>query len=225
LKKYVIIVAGGSGIRMDSKIPKQFIPVSKKPVLMHSIECFYNYSVKITIILVLPKIYFDLWKTLCKKNNFTIKHKIIEGGKTRFHSVKNGLSVINEESLVAIHDGVRPLVSNETISRAFHYAKIFGNGIPVVPINESVREIYEKDNKPIERKKLCIVQTPQCFKSSIIKKAYKQNYQENFTDDATVIESTGEKIQLFNGNIENIKITRPIDLKIAEIILKKTGLE
>ncbi len=220
MKKFVIIVAGGSGKRINTEIPKQFISLAGKPVLIHTISAFYNYSPEINILLVLPKIYFGLWENLCKNHNFNISHKIVEGGKTRFHSVKNGISKIEKYGIIAVHDGVRPLVKKQVIEKAFLDAEIYGNAVPAIPVNESVREIYKTGSKIFNRSNLRIIQTPQVFKSSILIKAYQQSYQKKFTDDATVVESAGEKINLIAGNPENIKITTPIDLKIAEVLLK-----
>lgn len=222
MKKYVIIVAGGSGSRMNANIPKQFIPIAGKPILMHTIFAFHDYLPQIKIVLVLPKIHISSWNKLCDEYNFSIQHEIIEGGKTRFHSVKNGLERIPKDCIVAIHDGARPLVSKSSISNSFNAAEIFGNAVPVIPINESVREIDKNHNKFVDRKKLRIVQTPQCFKSSIIKKAYEQDYNESFNDDASIAETVGEKIHLVDGNSENIKVTYPSDIKIANALLKKT---
>jgi len=222
LKKFVIIVAGGSGKRINTEIPKQFISLAGKPVLIHTISAFYNYSPEINILLVLPKIHFGLWENLCKNYNFNISHKIVEGGKTRFLSVKNGLSKIDKNGIIAVHDGVRPLVKKQVIEKAFLDAEIYGNAVPAIPVNESVREINKTGSKIFNRNNLRIIQTPQVFKSSILIKAYEQAYQKKFTDDASVVESAGEKINLIKGNPENIKITTPIDLKIAEALLKIT---
>jgi 2-C-methyl-D-erythritol 4-phosphate cytidylyltransferase len=220
LKKFVIIVAGGSGKRINTEIPKQFISLAGKPVLIHTISAFYNYSPEINILLVLPKTHFGLWEKLCKNHNFNISHKIVEGGKTRFLSVKNGLSKIEKNGIIAVHDGVRPLVKKQVIEKAFLDAEIYGNAVPAIPVNESVREICKTGSKIFNRSNLRIIQTPQVFKSSILIKAYRQAYQNKFTDDATVVESAGEKINLIEGNPENIKITTSIDLRIAEALLK-----
>jgi 2-C-methyl-D-erythritol 4-phosphate cytidylyltransferase len=228
LKKYVLILAGGKGDRIKSEIPKQFITIAGKPVLMHTISQFYNYIHRIEIILILPSNYLKLWDELCKKYNFNIKHKIIKGGKTRFYSVKNGLSAINKnkESMVAVHDGVRPVLNKKTISKLFSYAEKYGNAVPCVTITDSIRKIIRlnQNNISIDRNNLRAIQTPQCFKLSILEKAYSQNYNKNFTDDANVVESIGEKIHLINGNIENIKITTPVDLLIAETLLNKKSI-
>jgi len=220
VNKHVIIVAGGVGKRMHSEIPKQFLNVAGKPVLIHTFESFINYSKDIQITLVLPEPFIDFWKSLCKKFNFEVEHTVVKGGKTRFNSVRNGLKIIEDDSLVAIHDGVRPLVSKETLNRVFKKASETGNAIPAVKINESLRKISDDASFSVNRREYRLIQTPQCFQSELIKQAYEQEYQEEFTDDATVVETMGIKINLVEGNIENIKITRPGDIKIATAFLK-----
>lgn len=187
---------------------------------MHTIERFYEFSNDFIINVVLPAPFIDFWNSLCNRYDFPIKHKITEGGNTRFFSVKNGLNIVNKGSLVAVHDGVRPLVSNTTLNNVFKTASEKGNAIPAIKINESVREIGDGSSWFVDRKKFRLIQTPQCFQSEIITEAYKQKYQEHFTDDATVVEASGVKINLVEGNFENIKITRPVDLKIATAFLK-----
>lgn len=216
----VIIVAGGSGIRMKSIIPKQFMLLNNKPILLHTISAFLRYDAKMSIILVLPDEQISTWKSICNKFSFNTPHKIVKGGNTRFDSVKNGINIIDESCIIAIHDGVRPLVSNNTISNAFNAAQKFGTAIPVVAINDSIRKITKNTNKSLNRNNYKIVQTPQCFKSDILKKAYAQPYSDAFTDDASVVEKLGKKIFIIEGNIENIKITTPQDLKIAESLMK-----
>ena len=220
LKKQVIIVAGGKGKRMHAEIPKQFLNISGKPILFHTMECFYKYSNEIEIILILPEPFIDFWNSLSKKYELNIDHQIEVGGDTRYQSVKNGLRHVTDPSLVAIHDGVRPLVSKNTLNRVFKKAKETGNAIPIVKINESVRRLDEEENFPVNRREYRLIQTPQCFHSDLIKRAYQQEYSDSFTDDATVVESLGVKINLVEGNSENIKITRPGDMKIAEALLK-----
>ncbi|MCF8367705.1 MAG: 2-C-methyl-D-erythritol 4-phosphate cytidylyltransferase [Bacteroidales bacterium] len=219
MKKYVIIVAGGLGSRMQSKTPKQFLQVAGKPILMHTLECFSGVFDDLEIILVLPAPYFDYWSSLCKRFDFDVDHTLVEGGENRFLSVKNGLRQINERGIVGVHDGVRPLLSKATIHNAFASAEINGNGIPVTSINESMRELKNDHNYPVARNNFRLIQTPQCFQSDLIIKAYKQEYREEFTDDATVVESLGIKIHLVDGNPENIKITSPSDIKIAQALL------
>lgn len=212
-------MAGGQGKRMNSETPKQFLNISGKPLLMHSIECFFNFSSRLNIILVLPKNHFNYWNSLCNKYGFSIPHQIVPGGKTRFQSVLNGLNTIKEDCIVAIHDGVRPLVSGKTIANAFDLAEIKGNAIPVCDIYESMRRIKDEESLPVNRMEYKIVQTPQCFHSSQIKLAYSQEYKPEFTDDSTVVESMGIKVHLTEGNRENIKITHMSDLKIARSFL------
>jgi len=221
MRKTVIIVAGGLGQRFDGNIPKQFVVLNKLPILMHSILAFYNYDNKIEITLVLPDNQKDRWSTLCEEYQFDIKHKVIKGGETRFESVKNGISEIKEKSLIAIHDGVRPLVSKQTIDNCFETAKKLGNAIPVIEPVDSIREIGFAECFPLKRVNLRLVQTPQIFISNKLKQAYKQTYNSSFTDDATVLESIGEKINIVEGNRENIKITTNIDLTIAEALVSK----
>jgi len=217
---YAIITAAGAGVRMNTPLPKQFLPLLGKPVLMHTIEAFLRVQLNMQIILVLPREQMDYWAQLCQEHHFNHPLQLAEGGPTRFHSVKNGLRLVPDNHLVAIHDGVRPLVAPQTIKEAFHLADKFGNAIPVVKINESVRIIENAFNRPIDRQAVRIVQTPQCFRSSPIKQAYNVNFHETFTDDASVLEKTGERIYLSEGNKENIKITTPEDFLIAEAILK-----
>lgn len=216
LKKYVIIVAGGSGTRMNIGIPKQFLELQGKPILMHSIEKFVAAIPEINIVLVLATINSEQWKILCEKHNFIIPYQLADGGETRFHSVKNGLSLIPPNTLVGIHDAARPLVNAQIILNAFKIAEQKGNAIPALPLNESIREVKGNCNKAVDRSNYFIIQTPQCFHSNLIKKAFLQEYQSSFTDDATVLEAMGEKINLIEGNRGNIKITTSQDLIIAE---------
>ena len=221
MNKYALIVAGGLGKRMNHTTPKQFISLAGKPLLIHTMNAFSRYSNDLDIILVLPETYFILWADLCQQYNFKTKHLLVAGGETRFHSVKNGLNAINEkEGIIAIHDGARPLIKIELIKKLFQQAELLGNAIPVIAMKESVREVSGHSSNPFNRDKLKIIQTPQCFKLSIIKKAYLQGFRNTFTDDATVAEFIGEKINLTDGDIENIKITTPSDLIYAEALLK-----
>jgi 2-C-methyl-D-erythritol 4-phosphate cytidylyltransferase len=216
MRKIVLITSGGVGSRANLPIAKQFAEILGKPLLMYSFYTFLKFSPEIEFVLVLNENQFGQWSKLCDKHNFVIKHKLVSGGPTRFHSVKNGLKYVDGDSLVAIHDGARPLVSLETISRSFMFAERYGNAIPAIEAVESVRIVENVHNSPIDRRKLRIIQTPQCFKSELIKDAYNQNYDEKFTDDATVLESKGHKIFITEGNPENIKITTSLDFKIAE---------
>lgn len=216
---YVVIVAGGSGKRMGMDTPKQFLELAGRPVLMHTIERFREFSSSIEIITVLPENQLRFWADLQKKYSFDVPHTLVKGGSKRFMSVRNGLGFVNSPGLVAIHDGVRPLVRLETIKRCFETAGIYGNAVPVISPADSLRIDTEKGNNPINRMQVKQVQTPQVFDVEKIKNAYKQNFDPSFTDDATVLEKTGEKIHLVEGNRENIKITNPEDLFIAQTLL------
>jgi len=220
MNKYAIIVAGGKGIRMNSDLPKQFIELNGLPLLMHTFNAFHFFDSSIEFILVLPEYQIPVWEELCVKYNFNIEHKIIIGGETRFHSVKNGLSLIEDDGIVFIHDGVRPLVSSTTISNCYKTALEKGNALPVISQSESLREIRDNSNISVDRSRYFSVQTPQTFRVSLIKNAYEQPYSEHFTDDATVLESKGFAINMVEGNRQNIKITYPEDIIIAEALLQ-----
>ncbi len=224
LKKHAIIVAGGKGLRMNAGLPKQFIPIQEKPILMRTIEAFYHYDNNIGIIVVLPEPEIEFWNELCKKHAFSIVHQITSGGKTRFHSVQNGLNLIQENTgLVGIHDGVRPFVSKETIGNCFQIAAEQGNAIPAIEPVDSIRKVENDRNKAVNRANYRLIQTPQVFDIQKLKEAYRQAAQGNindFTDDAGVFEFAGHAINLVPGNRENIKITTTFDLAVAEAILK-----
>ena len=213
------MVAGGTGIRMNTEIPKQFLLLAGQPVLMHTIRIFHLFDPEMPLFVPLPESYIPYWEQLCRDHSFTILHHIVKGSKTRFGSVKNALEQISGEGLVAIHDGVRPLVSIDTLKRTFEEAGKSGNAIPVICMQESIRETGPGGNKEIARENLKIVQTPQVFRKELIKKAYNSAPYQNYTDDATVLETLGEIIHLVEGNPENIKITCPSDLRYAEAIL------
>jgi 2-C-methyl-D-erythritol 4-phosphate cytidylyltransferase len=217
---YALIVAGGSGKRMGAGIPKQFLELSGKPLLMRTIERFWSFDDSISIFTVLADDQIILWEELQKKHSFSIPNIAVAGGPERFYSVKKGLEKIEGSGLVAIHDGVRPLVSIDTIKRCFDAAQKFGNAVPVVSPADSIRMITEQGNIPVNRQYLRIIQTPQVFDSKLIKKAYLQDYSPEFTDDATLLEKTGESIHLVEGNRENMKITNPGDLAVAEVLFK-----
>lgn len=221
MKNCVIIVAGGGGSRMGSEIPKQFLPLNDKPVLMYTITRINDFDNRISIVVVLPAGEIDQWKNLCTKHTFKVPHQTVSGGETRFQSVKNGLSITPECDLIAVHDGVRPLVSHETLKRCFDMAANKGSAIPVLPANESIREGTLENSKPVDRSSLFLVQTPQVFQSEILLKAYNQSWSHEFTDDASVVEKSGIPVQMVLGNRENIKITYPEDLQIASLFLKK----
>lgn len=220
-KQTVIIVAGGKGERMNAGIPKQFILLGGRPVLMHTIDLFYSYNNLIDIIVVLPENQTDNWGGLCEKHAFHLRHKIVTGGANRFESVKNGLSLAANDSLIAIHDGVRPLVSTDVIDNCFYAAGLHGAAVPVTDPVESIREISADGTSiAVDRSKYKLIQTPQVFRADILRKAYEQPFSTTFTDDASVVEASGVAIHLIEGNRENIKITTPFDLKLAELLLE-----
>lgn len=219
--KVAIVVAGGKGERMQSEIPKQFIEINGKPILMYTLEAFERYDASIELILVLPATQLEFWENLCKKHAFTLKHKIVSGGATRFYSVKNGLEQVHENSIVAIHDGVRPLVSSQTLSRCFDSAAQRESAIPVVDLIDSIRQVTDNGSISVDRSAYKLVQTPQIFDAALLKKAYNQNFSALFTDDASVVEAMGHPIELVEGNRENIKITTVMDLQLAELLLSK----
>jgi 2-C-methyl-D-erythritol 4-phosphate cytidylyltransferase len=219
MKLYAVIVAGGSGKRMGADIPKQYLELAGRPVLMHTLERFKAFDDSIEIITVLPENQLRFWADLQKKYSFNLPHTLVKGGKARFFSVRNGLKFVEEPGLVAIHDGVRPFVSLETIKRCFETAEKLGNAIPVISPSDTLRMVTDKRNEPINRLHVKQVQTPQVFNAGLIKKAYLQDYRPEFTDDATVLENTGIEINLVEGNRENIKITNPEDLVISNALL------
>lgn len=220
LNRTAIITAGGIGKRMNSDIPKQFLTLGGKPILMHTIQRFYDFDNSIEILVTLPKDWWSFWNDLCVKHDFQIPLNLIEGGKERYHSVQKAVQIAKGK-IIAVHDGVRPLVSNKTIQATFHLAKEKGSGIPVVSLKESIRKQSKKGNEAVYRKDYVLVHTPQCFLSEWIKKAYEQSYSDEFTDDASVIEKSGKPIHLAASNEENIKITTPNDLRIAEVFLNQ----
>ncbi|WP_053405894.1 2-C-methyl-D-erythritol 4-phosphate cytidylyltransferase [Persicobacter sp. CCB-QB2] len=222
MKEYVIIVAGGSGSRMGSNIPKQFLELDGKPILMHTIEAFLLYNGAIEIILVLPEGQISHWEELVHKHQFSPNFTIAKGGTSRYASVKSGLSKIKEEGLVAIHDGVRPFVDTAVIQNAFKTAKAKGNAITSVALKDSIRKVLPNGgNQTEDRTHYRTIQTPQTFQSQLLKGAYEVTELPTFTDDASVIEHAGHSIHLVEGSYENIKITTPEDLYIAEALLKK----
>jgi 2-C-methyl-D-erythritol 4-phosphate cytidylyltransferase len=219
MKLYAVIVAGGRGKRMGAEVPKQYLEIAGRPVLMITLERFKSFDDSIEIITVLPENQLLFWTELQKKYSFNIPHTLVKGGKARFFSVRNGLEFVKEPGLVAIHDGVRPFVSLDTIKRCFETAEKLGNAIPVTSPSDTLRMVTEAGNTPINRLHVKQVQTPQVFSAELIKKAYEQDYLPEFTDDATVLEKTGIKINLVEGNRENIKITNPEDLVISNALL------
>lgn len=221
MNRYIVIVAGGKGLRMGGDIPKQFLPVKGKPVLMRTIEAFHAYDRDMHIILVLPKDQQDYWRQLCREYHFGISHCIADGGETRFHSVKNGLSMVGSaDGVVGVHDGVRPFVSREVIAACYDAAAEKEAVIPVVDVVETVRHLKEDgQSETVSRDQYKLVQTPQVFTVELLKRAYAQPYTPFFTDDASVVEALGHGVTLVKGNRENIKLTTPFDLTVAEALV------
>ena len=220
MQRSTIIVAGGSGKRMASLVPKQFLMLRGKPVLCHTIEAFYRFDAHMQLIVVLPKEQMDAWAALCGKHGFTIEHTVVAGGAERFHSVGEGLKAVKHTGLVAVHDGVRPLVSVELIARCFAAAEEHGAAIPVVPVSSSVRELEDGGSHALDRSRLRTVQTPQCFRVDLLRKAFELPYDPVFTDEATLVERMGLAMHLVDGEELNIKVTTPVDLRVAEVVLE-----
>ena len=218
----VVIVAGGKGSRAGGEIPKQFQSIGGSPILMRAAEAFYNFDYRMRMVIVLPEEFRLFWEELCEKHNFRIPHSIVGGGETRFHSVKNGLSAIREDEIVGIHDAARPFVPKEVIERCYREAFDFRCGVvPVIGEKNSIRLITGYEHKPLDRKKICVVQTPQVFPADLLKNAYETPYREEFTDDASVAEAGGIRLKLVEGEEKNIKITTPLDLKFADYLCRK----
>lgn len=207
-------------MRMGSELPKQFLPIGGKPVLMHTLEAFHRFDSGIDLVLVLPEEQQKYWKQLCDEYRFTIRHLVADGGETRFHSVKNGLALVSGPGLVAVHDGVRPFVSQEVIRRCYTMAATKQAVIPVVDIVETVRQVAGSGSRTVSRDDYKLVQTPQVFDAGLLKEAYARDFMPSFTDDASVVEAMGVPVYLVEGNRENIKITTPFDLKIAATLLE-----
>lgn len=215
----VVIVAGGKGLRMGTDIPKQFLSVGGLPVLMHTVNAFRRYDKNIIIVLVLPCEQQDYWKRLCEQHGFAQPHIIADGGETRYHSVRNGLSKLKPEGIIAVHDGVRPFVSQDVIARCFEAAAVHKAVIPVLPAIETVRHrLPDGKSVTVDRNEYCMVQTPQVFDAVTLFRAYERGYSPAFTDDASVVEAAGTEVFLVAGNRENIKITTPFDLRIGEVL-------
>jgi 2-C-methyl-D-erythritol 4-phosphate cytidylyltransferase len=219
-KEYALIVAGGKGTRIKSVVPKQFIEILGKPVLLHTLEAFYRYSENINIILVLPEDDLVIWNQITAKYNFTKSIQIAMGGESRFQSVKNGLAKIEGDGLVAIHDGVRPLVSPDIIGASFRLAAVHKSAVAAVRLKESIRMTDQDNTKAMDRSRFRLIQTPQTFDIALIKKAYELKEDASLTDDASVAERAGHIISLFEGSYRNIKITTEEDLEIAEALLQ-----
>jgi 2-C-methyl-D-erythritol 4-phosphate cytidylyltransferase len=220
VKEYALIVAGGKGTRIKSSTPKQFLELDGKPVLMHTLEAFYRYSENIHIILVLPADDFSTWEMLCTRHKFHKPLLLQRGGDSRFQSVKNGLDKIEGDGLVAIHDGVRPLIHEDIIGASFRLAAVHRSAVAAVRLKESIRMTDQDTTKAMDRSRFRLIQTPQTFQVDLIKKAYSLKEDDTLTDDASVAERAGHAISLFEGSYENIKITTPEDLVVAEALLR-----
>ena len=220
MKDYVIIVAAGIGKRMQTALPKQFLEINGKPLLIHTLEKFHRYDPLMEIVVVLHNEYIRFWEDLSRAHELSIPHRVIAGGDERFFSVKNAIDSIDEETgIVGIHDAVRPLVSLKTLETCYNTAREKSNAVPVVAVNETLRQVTGESSITIDRNRFRIVQTPQCFELSLLRKAFRQDYLSSFTDDASVVEALGEKINLVEGNRENIKITTTEDLRMAEALM------
>lgn len=219
---YAIIVAGGSGTRMHSSVPKQFLLLNGLPVLMHTINAFYQSKSQPQIIIVLPEDAHQYWHDLCAAHHFEIPHSLTSGGQTRFHSVKKGLSLVEQDdAIVAVHDAVRPLIAREIIDDSYDCAAKYGNAIVAIKSRDSVRQIKDNRSRSLLRDEIYLIQTPQTFQMGQLRQAYQQPFDESFTDDASVVELTGVNINLIGGSYQNIKITYPEDIAIAEFLLKQ----
>ena len=221
-KHTILIVAGGRGTRMGGPQPKQFLELAGRPVLMHTLEAFDRWDASARLIVVLPEDQIDTWKRLCEAHVFGRIHRVVAGGETRFHSVRNGLGAVASNGLIAVHDGVRPLVAPSVIAACFAAAADGGAAVPVVPVVESVREMdADGDSRPVDRTRLRVVQTPQVFRADVLRAAYCLPYDPRFTDDASVVEASGVAVRLVPGNRENIKLTTPMDLLLAEQLMRR----
>lgn len=218
MQRATIIVAGGMGRRLGGAIPKQFQLVAGKPMLCWTISAFRSFDARMPIVVVLPEPHISIWKTLCIGHNFHDEHTVVAGGEERFHSVREGVKAIRGEAVIAVHDGVRPAVSRVLIERCFTHAAQHGSAVPVVPITVSVREVDGAQSKPIDRSRLRAVQTPQCFEADLLRRAFELPYDPAFTDEATLVERLGAKVELVDGEDSNLKVTTTSDLRLVELL-------
>lgn len=221
MNRYAVIVAAGSGMRMGAPIPKQFLEIGGKPILMHTLNRFMTYDSAMRLVVVLHADYVQLWQSLCEKHLFNLPHTIVIGGSERFFSVQKAIESLtdDDDAIVGIHDAVRPMVSVDTLERCYSAAHEKGNAVPAIAVNDSMRVLDAEGNHGINRASLRIIQTPQCFNLKLLRQAFLQQYQAGFTDDASVVEALGERIELVEGNRENIKITTPEDLQWLSLLL------
>lgn len=215
----IIITAGGIGKRMGGDFPKQFMEIAGKPILLHTLEVLHAYDSNAQFIVTLPPEWKSFWNELLEKYECSIPHEIVDGGNERYFSIKNALSICTGDFIV-VHDGVRPFVSKETLKRCFEAVEIYGQVIPTIPVKESLRQLFDDTSRALDRSEYCLVQTPQCFSASVLRKAYEIPFHAGITDDASLVEEAGFPIHLVEGNEENTKITTPFDFKIAGYLLK-----
>lgn len=220
MEKYAVIVAGGKGLRMGNAMPKQFLPLLGMPILAHTLKAFNKAFDDIKIVLVLPQDQLSYTQMILAAFDERLDLTIVTGGETRYHSVQNGLKAVSGESIVFVHDGVRPLVSTDLIQRCYNDALKYGSAIPAIPVVDSMRVVDGEDSKPIDRSALRIIQTPQTFHSEVLLPAFQQPYSDEFTDEATVVEAIGTRVHITEGERSNIKVTTPEDMHIAEALLK-----
>jgi 2-C-methyl-D-erythritol 4-phosphate cytidylyltransferase len=222
VKQAVIFVAGGTGTRMGSPLPKQFLTLNNTPILIHTLRNFFSFNRNFEMIVVMHHDYISFWKDLCLQFEDVPEHTVVAGGEERFHSVRNGIEAVSSDvEHIAIHDAVRPLVSHETLTRCFNTLNEHNAVVPAIPINDSIREVHGIFNKSVDRSMYKRIQTPQCFESTVLKEAYSKPFSPLFTDDASVVEANGHSVFLVEGNLENIKITSPIDLIVGESLTSK----
>ncbi len=220
MKKYAVIVAGGKGVRMGSAVPKQFLPLNGQPILYHTIKAFADAYADIQLVLVLPQDQLSYAQMVLQSFPERIDITIVAGGETRYHSVQNGLKVVDRESIVFVHDGVRPLVTPQLIQRCYEMALERGSAIPSIPVTDSMRILEDDDSRPVDREQMRIIQTPQTFRGEVILPAFELEWQSSFTDEATVVEAYGDVVHLVEGERSNIKVTTPEDMIVAEALLK-----
>jgi 2-C-methyl-D-erythritol 4-phosphate cytidylyltransferase len=221
MNRYAVIVAAGSGMRMGAPIPKQFLEVGGRPILMHTLNRFVAFDASIRLVVVLHPDYIEFWRSLCEKHDYSVPHSIVSGGSERFFSVQNAIQSLldTEEAIVGIHDAVRPMVSVATLERCYATAQETGSAVPCISVNDSMRIVDADGNRSINRSSLRIIQTPQCFRLNLLRRSFTQEYNTAFTDDASVVEALGESIELVEGNRENIKVTTPEDMHWLNLLL------
>lgn len=221
MNRYAVIVAAGSGMRMGAPIPKQFLEVGGAPILMHTLNRFVAFDAAIRLVVVLHPDYVEFWRSLCEKHDYRVPHTIVAGGSERFFSVQKAIQSLaeTEDAIVGIHDAVRPMVSVATLKRCYETAQSTGSAVPCILVNDSMRMVDANGNRSIDRSSLRIIQTPQCFSLSLLRRAFTQDYRLAFTDDASVVEALGESIELVEGNRENIKVTTPEDMHWLNVLL------